>query len=376
MINSDDARPAADAVEAERIRNEVVVDRQFTGTSRIVRFVVGRNHGKGWRLDKYLHAILPTISRSMLRRWLELGSATIDGVVADARAKLHPGHRVELSAPLPAQEVGVSEALHILHQDDLFLAVDKPAGVLSHQAGRQLSGTLINQAQDWMSAHGRDPHSARLVNRIDRDTSGIVLISLDERAHVYLAAAMEARDLTKEYVAICRGVPDPRAGSWKDPIAEGGDETIAMRITPEGKPCHTDYAVVEDTSTYAWLRVRLHTGRQHQIRLHAAHHGHPLVGDWVYGEPCVELPGQALHAALLVFPHPATGEPVRVESPLPPRLAALWQQLAAGGAPTPCALSDDQRDKLGHVAPIAPRLPSWLTAEEYALLQRELDNQP
>ncbi|MBA3686747.1 MAG: RluA family pseudouridine synthase [Planctomycetes bacterium] len=378
-----------DDAEAAAIRGEVPIERELTRDRRIVRFAVGANHGKGWRLDKYLHAILPTLSRSMIRRWLDAGHATIDGAVAADRAKLKPGQRVELRAPLPSEHDGGGASggvLEVLIEDPLFLVCCKPAGVLAHQAGKAMSGTLINHVHDWLEARGRDPRCARLVNRIDRDTSGIVLVSLDDAAHARLATAMEARDLHKEYRAICHGVPDPSAGSWLDPIAEAGEESIAMRIDPDGKASHTDYEVIEnsqgsgvggrgsggpETGRFALLRVLLHTGRQHQIRIHAAHHGHPLVGDWVYGTPCAELPGQALHAALLEFPHPVSGATVRAEAPLPSALSTLWERVRTGTALTPTRLSDEQRSKLGLAAQRGLRRPAWMSEDEFAAMRRE-----
>ena len=365
-----------DARAAEGIRGEVKVERISTGERRIVRFAVGRLYGRGWRLDKYLHAILPTISRSLLRRWLDQGCASIDGRVATAREKVVAGQRVELRQPLPppASDAPRLPAPTILREDARFIVYDKPAGMLAHQAGRTLSGTLINHLQARLEEQGRDPQDARLVNRIDRDTSGIVLASLDLPAHLVLSAALEAHALRKEYRAICHGVPEPTSGSWTDPIAEAGEESIAMRIAPDGKPSHTDYEVIAAApgGRYALLRVLLRTGRQHQIRIHAAHNGHPLVGDWVYGRPCAELPGQALHAAVLEFPHPASGETVRVEAPLPPPLATLWERLAAGGDVTPVPLDDEQRARLGLVEERSgPRRPAWLSEEEFAALRRE-----
>jgi len=364
-----------DELEAAAIRGEVKVERHLMGGQRIVRFTVGKLHGRGWRLDKYLHGVCPTISRSMLRRWIGQGCCTVDGVVAEARAKLQPGERVELIAPAPPAQAGSSAlGLRILHQDQGFLVLDKPAGVLAHQAGRILTGTMMNQLQDWMIEQGRDPTQVRLVNRIDRDTSGLMLASCDLASHNALTEALDSRAMHKEYRAICQGVPDPASGSWSDPILEASDESIRMRIDPSGKASHTDYAVLEATPDrrYALLSVVLHTGRQHQIRIHAAHHGHPLVGDWVYGLPCAELPGQALHAARLEFPHPLSGRRVSVEAPLPPLWQALWRTLAAGGTVTEMALTDEQRSKLGLAAEQGPRLPAWLSSEERARIQAEM----
>jgi 23S rRNA pseudouridine1911/1915/1917 synthase len=362
------------AGEAAAIRGEVQVERQLLGGQRRVRFVVGRQHGRGWRLDKYLQALCPTISRTLLRRWITQGCCTVGGAVAQARAKLHPGDRVELLAPVPPPLSGPSPGLRIVHEDPGFLVLDKPAGVLAHQAGRQLTGTLMNQLQEWMIEQGRDPMQVRLVNRIDRDTSGLMLASLDLHCHGALSEALDSRAMRKEYRALCHGIPDPTSGSWHDPILEAAEDSIAMRIDPAGKVSHTDYEALETAlGSFTVLRVLLHTGRQHQIRIHAAHHGHPLIGDWVYGMPCAELPGQALHAALLEFPHPVSGKRMRVEAPLPPELTVVWRTLIAGGAPTIVPLSDDQRSRLGLGSDDGPRLPAWLSAEERQRIRVELE---
>jgi 23S rRNA pseudouridine1911/1915/1917 synthase len=364
--------------EGEAIRGEVVVERSLTETHRVVCFTVAKNHGRGWRIDKYLHAICPTMSRSLLRRWVDAGHVTVDGKLAQYRDKVKPGQRVAMLAPLPERDEATSASdltpLVILLEDSDFLVLAKPAGMLAHQAGRTMSGTLINQLHEYMRARERDPSDVRLVNRIDRDTSGIVLASLSDAAHAKLSAAMEARDLYKEYRAICRGVPDPRSGSWLDPIGQAGEESIAMRVDPAGKPSHTDYEVLAtahgEGGDFSQLRLILHTGRQHQIRVHAAHHGHALVGDWVYGQPIAELPGQALHAAVMAFTHPRTGATVRVEAPLPERLVKLWEQIATGGALQPITLDSEQRSKLG-LSERRVRRPNWLSDAEYEELKAE-----
>jgi len=405
-----------DEADSEAIRNEVPVERVLTGTHRILRFTVGRVHGRGWRLDKYLAALMPTISRAMIQRWLELGAATIDGAVAIGRAPIRPGQRVVMTAPLPErdEDQGYPQPLEILYHDKWLLAANKPPGQLAHQAGKTMTGTLLNQVQDWFEKQGGDPQQVRLINRIDRDTSGIVLLSLDVGAHTTVAQAMEARDLDKEYRALCHGSPADDHGDWRDPIGEGPAETIQRVVRADGQECHTEYFVVErsrpvidrpmsdvrcpmsrdpviclptsdighrtsdvkpgtsDVGRFSLLRLLLHTGRQHQIRIHAAHNGCPLIGDWVYGEPCQELDGQALHAALMEFAHPVEKRTVRIEAPFPRKLADLWAHLKSGGALTPRGRSEEQNSKLGRVpADDGIRRPSWLTAEEFDLLRRE-----
>jgi 23S rRNA pseudouridine1911/1915/1917 synthase len=277
-------------------------------------------------------------------------------------------------APLPERDEdrGYPQALEILYRDQWLLAANKPPGQLAHQAGKTMTGTLLNQVQDWFEAQGGDPQHVRLINRIDRDTSGIVLLSLDVAAHTTVAQAMEARDLDKEYRAICHGSPADDHGDWRDPIGEGPAESIQRMVRPDGQECHTEFFVVERTTNFSLLRLLLHTGRQHQIRVHAAHNGCSLVGDWVYGQPCHELDGQALHAALMEFAHPVEKRTVRIEAPFPRALADLWTRLKNGGTLTPRTLSDEQLSKLGRTTiDDGIRRPSWLTAEEFDQLRRE-----
>lgn len=399
-----------DEADSEAIRNEVPVERQLTSTHRILRFTVGRVHGKGWRLDKYLAALMPTISRAMIQRWVDRGAATIDGEVVTGRPAIRPGQRIELHAPLPErdEDQGYPQPLEILYRDRWLLAANKPPGQLAHQAGKVMTGTLINQVQDWYEREGGDPQQVRLVNRIDRDTSGIVLLSLDVKAHAIVSQAMEARDLDKEYRALCHGSPPDDHGNWRDPIGEGPAETIQRVVRPDGQECHTEYFVLERAACgvptvlpehdgsetnrrpaptsadehatrrtpraapFSLLRLLLHTGRQHQIRVHAANNGCPLVGDWVYGEACQELDGQALHAALMEFAHPIERRTVRIDAPFPRLLAELWSRLQAGRMLTPRLLSDDQLSKLGRT-PVDDgiRRPSWLSAEEFERLRHE-----
>ena len=368
-----------DEADSEAIRNEVPVERILTSAHRILKFSVGRVHGKGWRLDKYLAALMPTISRAMIQRWLDRGSATVDGVVVTGRPQIRAGQRVVLTAPLPERDEdrGYPQALEILYRDRWLLAANKPPGQLAHQAGKTMTGTLLNQVQDWFEAQGGDPQQVRLVNRIDRDTSGIVLLSLDVGAHTTVSQAMEARDLDKEYRALCHGSPADDHGDWRDPIGDGPADSIQRVVRADGQECHTEFFVLErsdapDAGRFSLLRLLLHTGRQHQIRIHAAHNGCPLVGDWVYGEACEQLDGQALHAALMEFAHPVEKRTLRIEAPFPRKLAELWSHLKSGGTLTPRVLSEEQLSKLGRTTvDDGIRRPSWLTAAEFEQLRRE-----
>lgn len=332
-----------------RIRNEIRIEKQvLPDGERIFRFRTKR-YGAGWTLAKYLSAIGPRWPEALRRHWCEDGRCTVDGAVVGPDWLVEPGRLIELRVrPLPLAGPP-PPPLDVLWHDEHLVIANKPTGQLAHPAGRALLGTLLNQLQQWAHERGRNPAEVRLLNRIDRETSGIVIATLDLPTHRRLAAQLAAHAIRKSYRAICVGVPEPPDGDWCEPLGPVGPHTIARGVRADGQESRTEYhveAVAEDRR-HAILRLELHTGRQHQIRVHAAHHGHPLVGDWVYGQPIAELPGQALHAYRVAFTHPLSGAAIAVEAPFPPQLAALWERLRQGGTVTPIPLTAEQRSKLG-----------------------------
>jgi 23S rRNA pseudouridine1911/1915/1917 synthase len=331
------------------IRNEVKVTKRLTPTHREIVFRTGKRH-LDLGLAAYVRAICPRYPDGLVERWCADGRVLLDGRAAAADAALLPGQLVELRAELPvAQDDYVPPPLVFVHADADVAVANKDVGHLAHPAGQIMTHTLLHQVQAWAQPRGVAAEDVRLVNRIDRDTSGLVICSLNLPAHVVLARAIAERRAHKEYLAICHGAPPEDAGDWRDPIGtpDAGPEQIRC-VRADGQDAHTQWRVEARApgNAFALLRLILHTGRQHQIRVHAAHHGHPLVGDWVYGTRCAELPGQALHAARLVIDHPRGGS-LDLAAPLTERLRALWERLAAGGAPTPQELSPEQRSKLG-----------------------------
>ncbi|MHC5067805.1 MAG: RluA family pseudouridine synthase [Planctomycetota bacterium] len=374
----------ADAGLAWAIRNEAKIERLLTTSHRLITVVVGPQSGVGLRADRYLALALPRLSRSLICTWIERGYGTRNGGKLRAKDKLRAGDELVFRCPLPPGAFDHDEppALAILYDQDGILVVNKPPGLLAHQAGKHLSGTLLNQIQDLVVERGGDVRDARLVNRIDRDTSGIVLATTNEAVHRSLSISLQAHELRKEYQAICHGVPTPAHGHWRQAIRDDPTgQSIARQCHPSGQASHTEYQVVTSCPAGAasLLAITLHTGRQHQIRVHAATNGHPLIGDWTYGAPCAELPGQALHAAALTFPHPLSGEQIRIEAPLTAPLERLWQHLSAGGSVTERTLLPNEAKRLGLVdddseAPWLPdgwRRPDWLSRDELDALGRE-----
>lgn len=366
-----------DVESARRIRCEAAVQKRTVGALRIVTIRVGTTAGKDWRISKYIAAACPRYSRALCHRWVEAGYTTVDGHAATLRHRMKPGQTIRMEIPIDPAIVAheAPGPLQILYEDERLLVLNKPAGQLAHPAGRNLSGTLLNQLFDWMREHSLSPDEVRLVNRIDRDTSGIVLASLDLEAHVALTDAMRRGEFHKEYLALCQSVCDPVSGHWQDPIRKAGAHTIAMAVHPEGKASHTEYRMIEadPTGRFCLVSCILHTGRQHQIRLHAAHNGHPLVADWVYGRPAADLPGQALHAWRLKMPHPSTGTMISVEAPLDETIAELWERLKSGGEPVWREHTPEELSRLGQGDTPAPKgpYPDWLSPEDLAAISAE-----
>lgn len=362
-----------------QLRNATHIDKKLTPTHRDITVRASPSVGIGLRLDKFLHLALPTLSRSLIKGWLDRGFGTMNGKPAKAGHKVTAEALIHLHCPLPPNPTDRDfepDELTILYEDEGIVIVNKPPGQLAHQAGRVLTGTVLNQLQDLLVERGQDPLQARLVNRIDRDTSGILVATLDAEHNRRMSTALQAGRFHKEYRAICTAVPDPAHGHWRQAIRDDPTgRSIARQLHPEGQDSHTEYEILERAGdAFALLRVILHTGRQHQIRVHASGNGHPLVGDWTYGPACEELGGQALHAAVLTFPHPLSGSDVTVEAPLPRQLAELWQHLQTQGMVTPRALSHDEERRLGlgaessgadTIVPGGWRRPSWMSHDEY-----------
>lgn len=360
-----------------RIRGEAQVQRQLSSTHRRISVHLHGSSADGMRLDQVLALLCPTLSRSLFQLWIRRGDVQVNGKVAAPSLRVCRDDRIELETLLPPNPEDLQHhdaGLRLVHEEEDFLVVDKPPGQLVHQAGRVFHGTLLGQVQQYLEERGRDPEQARLVNRIDRETSGLVLIGLSADTQRALSMALERRDVDKTYLALCHGCPSPAHGHWRQPIGPGDDGTPKRRIRADGQPCHTEYRVCEERHGVSLLQITLHTGRQHQIRLHAAHNGHPLLGDWIYGQACEGLPGQALHAHLLSFAHPHHGRLLQVESPLPSALADLWQACSEGRLPQLRTLSPAEQLRLKdpEEGKRQRRLPEWLPPELRAQVRQEM----
>jgi len=284
----------------------------------------------GSRIDAFLAA--PLGSRSRAQRLLEAGAVTVDGRTVVKSAKLAGDETIAIDESLEAEppaDVGEGEpaAFGVAWEDEHLLVVDKPAGVVVHPARGHRSGTLA-QALAGRAAGGEQDWRAGIVHRLDRDTSGLLVVAKSERVHRALKAQLAAREITREYAALVEGRPPARSGTIDAPI--GRDRRVRTKNstdTDEPREARTHFELVEALPRHTLLRVRLETGRTHQIRAHLQAIGHPVAGDPEYGTAgLLGLRRQFLHAERLAFRHPVTAEPVETTSPLPADLVAALER--------------------------------------------------
>jgi 23S rRNA pseudouridine1911/1915/1917 synthase len=282
----------------------------------------------GQRLDALLAE--PLGSRSRAARLIDGGLVRVDGEVLPRRHKVVAGEHVtveEVEEPTAPADVGATVAFDVPYEDEHLLVVDKPAGLVVHPARGHQTGTL-SQALEGRAAGGREDWRAGLVHRLDRDTSGLLVVAKSDAVHEKLKAALQRRDIVREYRALVEGRPPAKAGTIEAPI--GRDRRVRTRISTDTdvpREARTHFELLEALPATTLLRVKLDTGRTHQIRVHLQAIGHPVVGDPEYGRAgLLGLERQFLHAARLSFEHPITGEPVAIESPLPADLAAALER--------------------------------------------------
>jgi 23S rRNA pseudouridine1911/1915/1917 synthase len=284
----------------------------------------------GERLDTFLAG--PLGSRARAQRLIDDGRVLVDGVPRPKRHRLRGGERIAVEEAEPPPQDDRSDAPYeVRYEDGDLLVVDKPAGVVVHPARGHRTGTLA-QALAGRAAGGAEPWRAGIVHRLDRDTSGLLVVAKSEEAHRRLRALMKARGIEREYLALVEGRPPARTGTIDAPL--GRDRRERKRISVDSdvpRTAVTHFAVERALPGSTLLRVRLETGRTHQIRAHLQAIGHPVAGDPQYGRPGLYgLERQFLHAARLAFDHPTTGRRVDVESPLPQDLVAALERAATG----------------------------------------------
>lgn len=291
----------------------------------------------GRRLDAALALLLPQYSRTRLQGWIEDGAVRVNGLAVRPRDPVVGGEVAVVEARVVA-ETGVEAEklpLDIVHEDAAVLVINKPPGMVVHPGAGNRAHTL----QNALLAH--DPRLARvpragLVHRIDKDTSGLLVVARTLAAHTALVAELAAHEIQREYLAVCVGAMTG-GGTIDEPIGRHRTQRIKMAVRSDGRAAVTHYRIEKRFRAHTLARVRLETGRTHQIRVHLAHAGYPIVGDPVYGgrrklpagasaaliEALDAFKRQALHAERLAFTHPKSGRRVEFKAPIPPDLAAL-----------------------------------------------------
>ena len=287
----------------------------------------------GQRLDRALAILVPEFSRSFLQQLIEAGAVTLRGV-----AVTKPSHKVKVGEPgqvelrpTPQSQAFLPEdlPLDIVHEDAHLLVVNKPPGLVVHPAAGNWSGTLLN-ALLGRDAGARALPRAGIVHRLDKDTSGLMVVARTRQAMDRLVAMIAAREVARQYLALAhRGWQGPAQRRVDAPIGRDPRNRLRMAVVDlqrnPGKPAATVFELLEQAPQGAAVRCTLETGRTHQIRVHLAHIGHPIVSDALYGgAPVGGLQRQALHAFRLAFAHPVTGEPLAFHAPLPPDLSQAW----------------------------------------------------
>jgi len=299
----------------------------------------------GLRLDQALARMFPEYSRSRLKAWLLAGSITVDGVSPRPRDEVLGGEtvalRVEPEAAVTAEPEPI--ALDVVFEDDALMVINKPVGLVVHPGAGNPGGTLMNGLLNHSAELEQLPR-AGIVHRLDKDTSGLLLIGKTLQAHTALVRLLADREISRNYLAVCNGVLTG-GGTIDEPIGRHPVDRKRMCVRPEGKPAITRYTVKERFAAHTYISVVLETGRTHQIRVHFAHRRHALLGDQTYGGRLALPAGasdsvitmlrnfrrQALHATKLEFVHPISGEEMRLEAEPPDDFQSVLRTLREDG---------------------------------------------
>ena len=287
----------------------------------------------GSRIDKYISDNIAELTRSAVQGLIEKGMVTSGGKAVSKNMKLKGGEEIIVDIPEPEPMDAVAEdiPLDIVYEDNDLLVVNKPKGMVVHPAHGNYSGTLVNA----LLHHCGDSLSGingvirpGIVHRIDKNTSGLLIVATNDASHLKIAEQIKEHSFTREYEAVACGYFKDTEGTVDAPIGRHKTDRKKMCVTTENsRNAVTHYSVIKQYGGYAHVRLRLETGRTHQIRVHLSYIGHPVLGDDVYGKPYKGLEGQCLHARKIGFIHPTTGEYMEFQSDLPDYFTAVLRKL-------------------------------------------------
>ena len=298
----------------------------------------------GLRLDQTLAELFPDYSRSRLKTWIESDLVRVNGEIANVpRAKVYSGEQIEIQVEIEDETHYLPEniPLNIVYEDEDILVINKPKDMVVHPGAGNPNGTLLNALLYHYPQIAEVPR-AGIVHRLDKDTTGLMVVAKTIPAQTQLVRDLQKRLITREYEAVATGIMT-KGGTVDEPMARHPTKRTHMAVHPMGKPATTHYRIMERFRDYTRLRLRLETGRTHQIRVHMAHIAHPLLGDQTYGgrprppkdaseqlrETLRNFKRQALHAVMLRLNHPISGEPMEWYAPLPEDFVQLIQALKA-----------------------------------------------
>ncbi len=302
-------------------------------TVRIVLDVADKDNGE--RLDRWIASRVADISRSYAQNLMRAGDVYVNGEVAKPARRVHLGDRVEILLPpveAPPKLTPAYVPVPIVFEDENVIVFNKPPGMVTHPAPGHEHGTLVNALKALRPDLKLTPiERPGVVHRLDKDTSGLIVVAKNDAARLFLLKQWQERDVVKRYLTLVHGVVPEEEGTINAPISRDPNNRKRMAVVAGGRPAITHFRVLERFPDATLLEVTIETGRTHQIRVHLGFIGHPVVGDQLYGKRPfrVPVPRQFLHASYLKFVLPESGQLIEVETPLPPDLAMVLSQLRA-----------------------------------------------
>ena len=300
------------------------------------KYIINEEY-KNVRLDKVISVFDEDLSRAMIQKLLEQEKIKVNGKKEKASYKTKLGDVIEVEDVIPKEiELKAQDIpLDIIYEDSDIIVVNKPKGMVVHPANGNPDGTLVNAVmnicKDSLSGIGGEIRPG-IVHRLDKDTSGLLIVAKNDKAHINLSEQIKNREITKKYIALVRGVIKENHATIDMPIARSDKDRKKMAVKKDGKNAVTHFNVIKKYNGYTLLDIKIDTGRTHQIRVHLSEIGYPIVGDFVYsnGKNPFGVVGQMLHAKSLEFKHPITGKQMKLEAPLPEYFEQILNKLEEG----------------------------------------------